>query len=151
MQIIKPDTKDQVRTYNKSIFLAGSIEMGSAENWQETVQNALVELPVTIYNPRRDNWDSKWEQSINNPEFNYQVNWELDKISEASLIFMYLAPGTKSPISLLELGSCYHKNIIVCCPEGYWRKGNVDIFCDRNQIPLYNNLDLAIRDILIWL
>ena len=55
---------------------------------------------------------------------------------------MYFDPNTKSPISLLELGLFAHsKKLIVCCPEGFWRKGNVDIVCDKYGIPNYDSLE----------
>jgi hypothetical protein len=25
--------------------------------------------------------------------------------------------------------------LLVCCPEGYWRRGNVEVVCARYQIP----------------
>ena len=120
---------------NRSIFLAGSIEMGTAENWQEKVVRELSNEDVIILNPRRDDWDSSWEQKIDNPKFREQVEWELDAMIRASLIAMYFDPNTKSPITLLELGLFHEKTpyreLIVYCPEGYWRKGNVDIVCRR--------------------
>ena len=52
---------------------------------------------------------------------------------------MYFSPGTKSPISLLELGLIVNSDtlVIVYCPDGFWRKGNVDIVCDKYLIPVY--------------
>lgn len=145
-QIIKPTTKDQQR-HHFSVFLAGSIEMGAAEDWQTRIENVLADYSVTIFNPRRDEWDSSWEQRETNPEFNYQVNWEINRLEEANIIFMYFSPETKSPISLLELGMHKDDNIMVCCPDGFWRKGNVEIVCSRNEIPLFNNLDSAIASL----
>jgi hypothetical protein len=53
-------------------------------------------------------------------------------MERADLIALYLSPGTKSPISLLELGLYASSGkLVVCCPEGFWRKGNVDIVCKR--------------------
>jgi len=146
-QIIKPTDKD-IQNNRISIFLAGSIEMGAAEDWQTRVQNELAEFPITIFNPRRDEWDSSWEQRETNPQFNHQVNWEMNMLENASFIFMYFSPETKSPISLLELGLHAQDNIIVCCPDGFWRKGNVEIVCSRNRIPLFNDLDSAIASLI---
>jgi hypothetical protein len=119
-----------------SVFLAGSIEMGSAENWQERFVALLAHhvrgRPFTILNPRRDDWDKTWEQSIDNPRFREQVQWELDAMDQAGVIVMYFDPNTKSPITLLELGLYASSGkLLVCCPNGYWRKGNVDIVCAR--------------------
>jgi hypothetical protein len=148
MQVIKPNNEDQTIRYNIAIFLAGSIEMGLAEEWQNVVEKFLQNQPVTIFNPRRDDWDSSWKQDINNPQFNSQVNWELDRLAQSTIIFMYLDPNTKSPISLMELGAYGDKNIIVCCPSGFWRKGNVDIFCSRKNIPVYKNFGEALSALL---
>ncbi len=145
-QIIKP-TDNHPTLNHPSIFLAGSIEMGAAEDWQTQVQNELVDFLVTIYNPRRDEWDSSWEQRETNPQFNHQVNWEMNMLESSSIIFMYFSPETKSPISLLELGMHKDDNIIVCCPDGFWRKGNVEIVCSRNKIPLFNDLNSAIASL----
>jgi hypothetical protein len=145
-QIIKPNTKDQQRKHF-SVFLAGSIEMGAAEDWQTRIEQVLADYSVTIFNPRRDEWDSSWEQRETNPQFNHQVNWEMNRLEEANIIFMYFSPETKSPISLLELGMHKDDNIIVCCPDGFWRKGNVEIVCSRNGIPLFDNLNSAIASL----
>lgn len=145
MQIIKPNSDSQIEHHKVSVFLAGSIEMGSAPNWQLKVEEALKDLPVTVYNPRRDDWDSTWKQGQWEEPFRSQVLWELSKLRKSDIIFMYLDPATKSPISLLELGIHNHSNIIVCCPEGFWRKGNVDIVCEVNDIPVASTLEGGIQ------
>jgi hypothetical protein len=58
---------------------------------------------------------------------------------------MYFDPNTKSPISLLELGLfAQSKKLIVCCPRGFWRKGNVDITCDRYGIPFFDDFKISL-------
>ncbi len=120
-----------------SIFLAGSIEMGKAEDWQLRAIDAVRELQVAVFNPRRKEWDPTWEQSINNPNFAEQVNWELDQLSRCDVAFFYFQPGTMSPITLMELGYVLgrddHRDTIVVCPEGFWRKGNIEVMVDRAQ------------------
>lgn len=124
------------------LFLAGSIEMGAAVDWQATVTSALSRAKGTLLNPRRDDWDSTWEQSIGNPQFVQQVEWELSAMFAADEVFMYFAPGTKSPITLLELGLLHDKDgLTVCCPDGFWRKGNVDIVCRRFGIVQVAGID----------
>ena len=87
-----------------SIFLAGSIEQGTAEDWQAKVAEALADKDVVLLNPRRDHWDANLQQSITNPVFRGQVEWELDALGESDWIIMYFDPATKSPITLLEFG-----------------------------------------------
>lgn len=131
------------------IFLAGSIEMGSAEDWQTKVQTQLDSFNVDIYNPRRDDWDSSWTQCIDNRSFRTQVEWELDALEAADVILMYFDPNTKSPISLLELGLyAASDKLIVVCPDGFWRKGNVDIVCRRYGVKQYFTLDSAVASII---
>jgi hypothetical protein len=148
-QIIKPNSDYQEILNYPTIFLAGSIEMGSAEDWQIRIENELSNHRVTIFNPRRDDWDSSWEQRAYNSEFSYQVNWEMDSLERSDIIFMYFSPGTKSPISLLELGLHSNDNMIVCCPEDFWRRGNVEIVCQRKGLSIFDNLEDAISELKI--
>jgi hypothetical protein len=146
MKTIKPPNPITDRILgHPTIFLAGSIEMGKAEDWQSQMQQLFIKKnKVTLLNPRREEWDSSWNQDIENPQFYQQVNWELNALEKSDLIFMYFAPGTQSPISLLELGLFAHTGkMVVCCPKGFWRKGNVDIVCDRYGIPVFSDLIAA--------
>jgi hypothetical protein len=118
-----------------SVFLAGSIEMGKAEDWQLDFIKQFQSYNINILNPRRSDWDSSWVQSIDNEQFRSQVEWELDCLTKADLILMYLQPNTLSPISMLELGLYAHSNkLVVCCPDGFWRKGNIDIVCKHHKL-----------------
>jgi Nucleoside 2-deoxyribosyltransferase like len=134
MEEIKPPESLRIDCTKKRIFLAGSIEMGNAVDWQAVVTNALTDLEVLVCNPRRQEWDANWPQSIDFAPFREQVEWELEALERADLILFYFAPDTKAPITLLELGLHARRKAIVCCPEGYWRKGNVDIVCRRYGI-----------------
>lgn len=128
------------------IFLGGSIEMGAAEKWQDKVVEALKDTDHCILNPRRDDWDSSWKQEIGAEGFDEQVRWELASLEMADVILIHFDPATKSPISLLELG-LYAKSgkLVVSCPEGFWKKGNVDIVCDSYNIDHTDSLEEAIQ------
>jgi hypothetical protein len=123
--------------------------MGLAEHWQERVVRAVSNVRgLVILNPRRDDWCSSWEQRADNPQFAEQVSWELDMLDATDIVVMYLAAGTKSPISLLELGLCARSGKLkVCCPERFWRRGNVEMVCRRHQIPMFAMLDDLIADL----
>ena len=131
------------RDFDKpTVFLAGSIEMGKAEDWQSEMSEFFYKLDYIVFNPRRTDWDSTWKQDYENPQFFQQVTWELNALEKSEMILMYLLPGTQSPISLLELGLfAQTHNIHVVCPQGFWRRGNVEIVCDRYGIPFYENLE----------
>jgi len=92
-------------------------------------------------NPRREAWDSTWKQSITEARFREQVEWELEGQERATVIALHFAPVTKSPVTLLELGLFARTGkMVVCCPEGFWRKGNVEIVCARYGVPLTADL-----------
>lgn len=153
-KVIKPPEALPLQRRNgivpKSIFLAGSIEMGKAIDWQKEVTGAIKDEMDYIFNPRRDDWDSSWVQSIKNDQFNTQVSWEMTALDISQTIFMYFAPETKSPISLLELGLYANSGkMIVCCPMEFWRRGNVEMVCDRYNIPLFKDLDKTLQG-LAW-
>lgn len=138
-----PETDDRLK-----IFLGGSIDMGNAEDWQATVEQQLFDVPVILLNPRRDDWNPDWEPVSTNPNFKTQVIWELSALEQADVIIMYFAPHSKSPISLLELGLYAKTNkLMVICPEGYWRKGNVDILCEVYGIKMFDTIDAVIEEI----
>lgn len=143
-----------------SVFLAGTIDMGTGENWQPKAIKALSGKVGAIYNPRRKDWDSSLKQSISDPVFSEQVNWELDHIMRTRadrkrhMVYFYFDPESKSPVTLLELGLVCGMmedeapHVVVCCPPGFWRRGNVEIVCARNKIPLYEDFDESIGAVL---
>ncbi|MEM7029318.1 MAG: nucleoside 2-deoxyribosyltransferase domain-containing protein [Chloroflexota bacterium] len=146
-QTIKPPSPIIIPAEKKSVFLAGSIEMGKAEDWQTRFADALSDDDVIILNPRRDDWDSSWEQRIENDQFRGQVEWELAGQEQANVIALYFAPDTKAPITLLELGLFAHTGkVIVCCPDGFWRKGNVDVVCRRYGVKQVDSLQALIAE-----
>lgn len=126
-----------------SVFLAGSIEMGAAEHWQERVVRMLDDVYVACLNPRRDDWDNSWVQDITCAVFNEQVNWELEHIRSADHVLIYFAPDTKAPITLAEMGYCLGAglNPIVVCPPGFYRRGNVQIMCAFHKAELFDRLE----------
>jgi hypothetical protein len=127
---------------NPSIFLAGSIEMDTARRWQDEFTQRLSDLGITVLNPRRSDWNSEWKQSIDCKPFKEQVDWEMDHLELADVIALYFDPDTMSPISLLELGlHAKDGKIIVCCPEGYWRRGNVKAVVEKYSLECVETLE----------
>jgi hypothetical protein len=123
------------------VFLAGSIDMGTAVDWQAELAAALPGHVVAL-NPRRDAWDASWRQSIDNPDFRTQVEWELDGLDRADTIAMWFAPETRAPITLLELGlHARGGKLVVGCPPGFWRRGNIEVVAARFAIPLVDSWD----------
>ena len=134
------------------VFLGGSIDMGGAPDWQAALTQALGDMDVTVLNPRRPDWNPAWRPEADEPEFRRQVEWELAALESADVIVMYFAPGTQSPISLLEMGlHARGGKLIVLAPEGFWRKGNVDITARAygvRQVQTMDELTAAVRQAL---
>jgi hypothetical protein len=145
MKILKPENEELDLMSPVSVFLAGSIEMGKAVDWQSEIATRFEDFDCTFYNPRRDSWDSSWEQKQSSRNFNHQVNWEISHLEECDLIFMNFVPETKSPISLLELGLfARYDKMIVCCPKEFWRSGNVEIVCSIFNVPIFYDFEDAV-------
>lgn len=135
-----------------TIFLAGSIDNGKAIDWQKWLIEQLAKEDVLLLNPRRSDWNSKLACDSEQVEFRKQVEWELTGLRNADWIVIYFAPDSKAPISLLELGLfASSKKVCVCCPEGYWRKGNVDIVCEQYDILQVNTLTDLLKQVQLWL
>jgi hypothetical protein len=148
--IIKPPTPLPAALEQRVLFLAGSIDLGAAPDWQRALASSLLDIPsLVILDPRRDAWDSSWAQSKDDLNLRGQVEWELDGLERANVIAYYFAPGSKAPVTMIELGlHARSGKAVVCCPEGFWRKGNVDIVCERygvEQVASLDALETAVR------
>ena len=133
-----------IRGYT-TVFLAGTIDMGTAEDWQAEAAGLFraKEGNFLLYNPRQEEWHPDWEG-----EMDYQVNWELEHLEKADYILMNFLPGSLSPISLLEMGlHAKDGKLLVICTPGYARYENVRITCARYSIPLFSSIEEAIATI----
>lgn len=154
-----PETKTSY-SMRPTVFLAGTIDMGNSVNWQDVLSERLLNESKVgrVFNPRRKEWDSSWEQSIENPMFNEQVNWELDHLDFADIKFFYFAPDSLSPITLAELGmtlaklndewSRKKKEVVICCPDGFWRQGNVEIMAHRECLKIFRDYEEAVQNLI---
>ena len=153
MLIIKaPDDIMEREAVSTTVFLAGSIGLGKAENWQDGACNALDDYSddeLTVFNPRRDNFNAGLKQTAEEPELVEQIEWELEAMEESDYILMYFHPDTQAPITMMELG--LHADsickVVAVCPDGFWRQGNVEIVCRKYDIPFFKDLDEGINQI----
>lgn len=132
------------------VFLGGSIDMGRASDWRGIITRSFKDTGLVFLNPWGDNFDANTPQKADNAAFSSQVNWELDGLELADILVFYFEPGGKSPVSMLELGLYANttKLVIVCCPDGFWRKGNVDIVCSRYQVTQVSDLAETVQAIM---
>lgn len=136
---IAPSVDNTEENKGRRIFLAGTIDMGNSENWQDEATKLfdnplLKKIGFTIYNPRR-------AEGFKNEDQDEQIRWELDHLDKADIILMNLLPSSRSPISLLELGLYAESGkLIVICPKEFYRYSNVRITCEKYRIPLYESI-----------
>ena len=130
------------------VFLAGAIDQDRAERWQDRAVAVLDDAPGTVLNPRRDDWDASWGNDLDDPRFAAQVAWELEGLERADAIVCWLPAGAQAPISLLELGlHARGGRLVVGCPIGFHRRGNVWAVCARFGVPLHGTLEDVLHDI----
>jgi len=142
MRVIQAPQPLLLKPQERAAFLAGSIDMGESVNWQSQLVAMLAQHHGTLLNPRRDRWEANRSSEASNPVFREQVEWELTAMEAAGLIAFYFAPASQAPITLLELGlAARARKAVVCCPEGYWRRGNVAVVCERYGVPMVESLD----------
>jgi hypothetical protein len=129
-----------------SIILYGNMQKGASTNWRTQLATSLSSLPIAILDPTRDDWDSNWVELPTDKKFREQVEWEMDYAKVADVILFLFAKGTDAPVSLLELGlyaadEATRKKVVVCCLEGYSKRGNVLMVCERYKIALLESVD----------
>lgn len=138
-----------------TVFFGGSIEMGNAVDWQQNLKQqiesreSIFYTPVTIFNPRNEDWDTSIDPTdASNPVLYNQITWELHKQQIADLNVFYFAANTISPITLMELGLHKDDNTVVFIDDQYDRKANVQITCDYYDIPWYNEYDKFVNKVV---
>lgn len=144
------------------LFLAGTTPVKHDEDsqqvvdWRTLVCKAVCDLPVTIFDPLRPDWDSSWVEDMDCPNFHQQVDWELSMQEQSSLIAFFFDTGRDGHISLMELGLCAgrgsQQQAIVGCPPGYVKRGNVQVVCARYGIHLVDSAEAlaeAVRDAVL--
>ena len=138
-----------------AVFLGGSTAMlastGSWYSWRGDIAAALDDLPVVVLDPYRADWDSTWREAEDDDRFVDQVLWELEMQERADLLVVVFAPGTKAPVSLLEMGMRVGQvrgdetrrgsKLVVVCSDEFWKAGNVRIVCKRFGIPCLSNVE----------
>ncbi len=128
----------------KSIFLAGSTsKVDGGADWRETLSSSLARHPITIYNPHRADWDATWREDVDFAPYREQVLWELGRQAGADLVVVYFHPATQAPVSLLEFGLAAGAGpgrVIAVCPEGYWKRGNVQIVSRKLGVELLDDI-----------
>ena len=99
----------------KSVFLAGTIDMGNSLDWQAEAADYFENSRGSwiLFNPRQGSWDPNKKD-----EMDYQVNWELEHLEEADFILMNFLPDSKSPNHSTGIGPVCEKRKTLCSVHG---------------------------------
>lgn len=126
-------------TYDKSLFIAGGIT--NCPNWQHELIDALQNLEITIYNPRREKFPA------DNPvAAREQIAWEFNKLRKANYVSFWFCQETLCPITLFELGATMERtdNCIIGVHPEYKHRYSVEVQANlKNHTVLYSLSDLA--------
>lgn len=127
----------------KRLFLGGGIS--GCPNWQKDLYMRLVDLNITVLNPRRENFP------IDDPNSVYeQIKWEHNMLRRSDMIVFWFCKETMCPIVLYELGVWSNTDIPIVIgmhPE-YVRKQDVDIQTKlvRPDIPICYDFDEFVKE-----
>lgn len=62
------------------------------------------------------------------------------------MMAVYFGKDSKAPISLMEVGLGVRKGrMVVACPEGFYKRGNVQIVCGRFGVEVVDSVE-ELRD-----
>lgn len=139
---IEPDAEKIIESKEFKVFLGGTIDNGSSDDWQVKVEEALDKRigsrGFVVMNPRREHWDSKAGREA----ILKQIDWEQKCLTASDAIMIVFLDGSQSPISLLELGLFAKTGkVTVFCTDKYYRYDNVEDTCKRYNVKLVNSND----------
>lgn len=123
------------------VYLAGAIDMGDAQNWQQDVINQFANIDeIVLLNPRRLEFTDVMEQS--------QIEWELEAMEDADLILMWFPEASKAPISLLEMGLYLRSGkLLLGVENGYYRQKNIEFTARRYNVPVFYSLGELVEQV----
>lgn len=139
---IRPDNTPDPRMATPGIFLAGGIT--GAGDWQSEAaaqirQKAPFNGPITVFNPRRENFDVS-----NKLMSQEQISWENLALLRAKVVLFWFPKEAACPITLLELGrmATMGKLIAVGVEPGYVRELDVyeQLSHMRPEVPIHSSL-----------
>ena len=128
-----------------TLFLAGAIDMGRAENWQQAVIAGLESRDdLIILNPRRVAFNNM------SPELaDEQMLWEFDALERANTVFMWFPGNSTAHTSFFEAGFYWQSGkLFVGADPQYHRYRYLQLMADRYRIELHSSLSMMIDRLL---
>jgi hypothetical protein len=95
-------------------------------------------------------WQGQFVKELFNPRTSFSdglFGWELDHLNIATVIALHFDLEDPSPSGLLTLGMFAKTDrLIVSCPNAFYKKADVDIICEREDILRVDSLDLLVEN-----
>ena len=118
------------------VYFSGAM---TGEDWQSKFTTKLEDLRVDVFCPR-------YPSSHTVPAPDGLFEWEIDHMSIANVIAFNFISNEDCSSALIALGMYARTDrIIVCCDDEFYKKGDIDALCDREDIPQVDSLDLLIK------
>ena len=118
------EAPSEARSLHKNrLFLAGGIT--NVMDWQSYVVKNISNLDITVFNPRRENFDISLKE-----ESEIQIKWEYNRLREATHTLFWFSYETIQPITLFELGAALERNghrLFIGCDPRYERAQDIKI------------------------
>ena len=131
-----------IDTNKKLIFLAGSIDLELPGNWRKQV-SSLLEDQFNYFDPTSLN-----HGEMDHEAWNTHINWELEAMKMADIVFMNLLPNAKSPISLIELGlNSLNGKLVVVCPKEFYKNQYIQALCAYHSTPIFQTLKEGVQHV----
>lgn len=142
---IPQNTQDSIKLY-----LAGTMDFGSQENdWQGKIIQGLAYLTdpykglimyknanFIILNPKVMPTTGT-APGLDNPEFVQQMQWRMQMVDQADVVFLNILKKSQSPIPLLEFGSLVQSGkLVVRTSEEYPYYAQLRLYCEKYNVPL---------------
>lgn len=150
-------TNDSIKLY-----LGGTMDFSSSNNdWQQKFIEGLAKLtdPLKgllmyknvswiIFNPHVLP-TTNLAPSLDNPEFVQTMQWRIQMMDLADVVFLNIMNKSTSPIPVLEFGTMTTSGkLVVRCGENYQIYSQIRLYCEKYQIPLLTG-KTSVKDVLL--
>ena len=156
------DQLPQVTNDSVKLYLGGTMDFGSVENdWQTKFQNGLLSLTDPIKGLlmiRGTNWiifnphvppTQPLAPTLDNPEFVQTMQWRMQMMDMADIVFINIMNKSVSPSPILEFGSLLTSGkLVVRCGEQHQIYSQIRLYCEKYSVPLLTG-KTSVKDVIL--
>lgn len=154
---IPQNTQDSIK-----IYLGGTVDFGTQENdWQgKFIQGTtgltdpykgLIMLKganIIFLNPKIMP-TSGAAPGLDNPEFVQQMQWRMQMMDQADVIFLNILKKSQSHVPVLEFGSLVNSGkLVVRVSENYPMYPQIRLYCEKYNVPLLTG-KTTVKDVIL--